>query len=739
MRSNARTIQRIAVVSVACATLTIIGLAVRSYWRNPLRGLPYHDSFPAGSADDWKAFGGTWNVVDGSIRNDSDERGAKLIGGSKSWRDYSLEADVELLGEGDAGLIVRARNAEEGVDSYSGYYAGLRTADNSLVIGMVDHGWVEHDPKPLPGGVHPFVWYHITLVAEGCRIYARAASMGSAEQAASSFEDPHCFGSGQIGLRSYSSGGVWKNVSVQAISDDRTAAEWANSAEASTVQRSSASEGVLTSLPAGGFEGQTPVEKSSSCDSPTEEGAEQPQLVPHISSLRYMSGVSSPLTTVRGAVVLTSPVVYVQDSTGGVAIPGPQNPPLRLGDEVQVTGKIEPHGFSSTLRQAKVCHLWAGAPIPPLAVTANQAATGSFDAMFVELEGHLRDKVLGSQGTWILDLDDGEQSFRALVSAGHSNTSLRNLSKESMLRLRGICVVDPAYTQNLTPFVILLPSTEGVEVVAGPPWWSMRYLVASGFAIVTLVLLGYLFYLRVKHWRLRAILDERGRLAHEMHDTIAQSFAGIGFQLQAIRNGIPPDAQLLYQQIDLASELARRSHEEARRHIALLRPESTESSSLIAVLESYANKMVEGGDVSVTVSTAGNATAIPLRIKDTLFRIGQEAVANAIRHANPEELRIEIRYEDSGVKLIVEDDGAGFIPGTQSNGFGLIGMRKRAESISAHLQLTSAPGRGTRIEVISPLPPKRTILTWTRYVWGLFREQPHYATKGTVENPYTYR
>jgi two-component sensor histidine kinase len=728
-----------AIALVACATVALAAFALRSYWRNALSGLPYHDSFSVGSADDWKAFGGTWNVVDGSIRNDSDERGAKLIGGSKSWRNYSLDADVQLLGEGDAGLIVRARNAEEGVDSYSGYYAGLRTADNSLVIGMVDHGWVEHDPKPVPGGVHPFVWYHITLVVEGCRIYARASAMGSAEQAASSFEDQHCFGSGQIGLRSYSSGGVWKNVSVKPISDDRSATEWANSAEASTVQRSSASEGVLTSLPAGGFEGQTPVEKAGNCDGPKEDRTEQPQLVPHISSLRYVSGVTSPLTTVRGAVVLTSPVVYVQDSTGGVAIPGTQNPPLRLGDEVQVTGKIEPHGFSSTLREAKVCHLWAGAPIPPLAVTANQAATGSFDAMFVELEGHLRNKVLGSQGTWILELDDGEQSFRALVSAGHSNTSVRNLSKESLLRLRGICVVDPAYTQNLTPFVILLPSTEGVEVVAGPPWWSMRYLVASGFVIITLVLLGYLFYLRVKHWRLRAILDERGRLAHEMHDTIAQSFAGIGFQLQAIRNGIPPDAQLLQQQIDLASDLARRSHEEARRHFALLRPEATASSSLNSVLDTYANKMVEGGEVNVTVSTEGVATAIPLRIKDTLFRIGQEAIANAIRHAKPDELRIEIRYENSSVKLIVKDDGAGFILGTQSNGFGLIGMRKRAESISAHLQLTSEPGRGTRVEVVSPLPPKLTILTWTSHVWRLLRERPHYATKGTVENPYTYR
>jgi signal transduction histidine kinase len=727
------------VAGAACLVSASAALAVWIFVKSPQRGLPYHDSFASGSADEWKAYGGTWEVANGSIRNESDERGAKVVTGSRNWRNYSLHADVELLGDGDAGLIVRAGNAEEGVDSYSGYYAGLRTADNSLVIGMVDHGWVEHAPKPLPGGVRPFVWYHLNVVADGCRIFARATELGTSNQTTNSLEDRNCFASGKVGLRSYSSGGIWRNVKVVALGRKPWAWPQTSTTEASIVERSSASESLLTSSLPGTPEGRLLSGNSSDSRAAAPGNVNRGELVQHISSLRYMSGVTSFLTTVRGAVVLTSPVLYVQDATGGVAVLDPRSPPLRLGDEVQVTGRIEPRGFSSILRDATVWDLSAGTPIPPLSVTANQAATGSFDAMFVELEGHLRSKTVGPGNTWILNLDDGDQSFRAIVRARHASNSIRSLSNNSLLRLRGICAVDRSYTRNLVPFVILLPSTDAVEVVAGPPWWSMRYLVASSFLVLLLVLLAYLIYLRAKHWRLRAILDERESLAHEMHDTVAQSFAGIGFQLQAIRNEIPSDAFLLHRQLDLASALARSSHEEVRRSIALLRPEWFESRELLAVLESYARKMVEGGCVNVTVSREGNVSGVPVRIKDTLFRIGQEAIANAIRHADSTEIRIEMRCAEGTVRLAVEDNGVGFTPSSQSSGFGLVGMRRRAESISGILRIRSALEEGTRVEIDAPLPPKLTVLAWWQHRWRHVMERPSYAAESSVQNPYSYR
>src|SRR5580700_2538859 len=110
-------------IVVALAALGSIALLLL----NSSRGLPYHDSFAQGKIDEWTAYDGNWNLVDGSVTNDSDERGAKLIVGSPRWRSYAIDADLQLIGGGDAGLLLRTSNIERGVDSYDGYYAGLRT------------------------------------------------------------------------------------------------------------------------------------------------------------------------------------------------------------------------------------------------------------------------------------------------------------------------------------------------------------------------------------------------------------------------------------------------------------------------------------------------------------------------------------------------------------------------------------------------------------------------------------
>jgi hypothetical protein len=141
--------------------LALIGSRV--YLHRPNRGLPYCDSFAEGKADEWKALGGTWELVNGMMRNDSDERGAKLLTGSPYWRNYSIEADIDLLGiNGDAGLIIRSSDEEDGVNAYTGYYAGVRTIDNSLVLGRAEHGWVEVNKQSQGhGGIRPAQWYHL--------------------------------------------------------------------------------------------------------------------------------------------------------------------------------------------------------------------------------------------------------------------------------------------------------------------------------------------------------------------------------------------------------------------------------------------------------------------------------------------------------------------------------------------------------------------------------------------------
>ena len=378
---------------------------------------------------------------------------------------------------------------------------------------------------------------------------------------------------------------------------------------------------------------------------------------------------------------------------------------------------MHPGDFSSTMEQATVQVLWARTPMPPISVTAFQASSGKFDATFIEVQGRLTGKEHGPDNTLILDLDEGPQSFRAILNPGRSDYLFGKLKLNSSLRLRGICVVDAEFTKNLTPFVLLLRSNEDLDILAGPPWWSTGHVIAIVFATLLLALVAVSLYHRVEHWRLHAILEERGRMAHEMHDTLAQSFAGIGFQLQAIRNGIHKENSAVLQQLDMASNLVRHSHEEARRSIATLRTEDLESEDILSALDHCARRMVEGGSVRVLSEREGDQRPIPLRIADTLYRIGQEGVANAVRHAQPTILTIRLKYSENLASLQIEDNGAGFVQGNGLLGFGIRGMRRRAQSISAAFQLQSKPGEGTRIEIAAPLPPRVTFTTWPRLFW----------------------
>jgi hypothetical protein len=519
--------------------LPVASLGLCAYLRSPARGLPSQDSFAQGRADGWEAFGGTWEVVDGSMRNDSDERGAKLLTGSRYWRNYSIEADIMLLGSGgDAGLIVRSSDEEQGVDSYTGYYAGLRSGDDALVLGRAGHGWTEALTKlnPAQGSVKTLQWYHLKILAYGCQIAATATMPSKAGATTATVTEKDCITSGRAGLRSYSSGGVWRNVVIRSATERDLA---------SMTGRSTASDAVAGPRSGGdnqgspGFDAPTPRNELFTFHSSSNT---QP-----ISSLRLTSFAKPAMATVRGIVIITAPILVVQDSTGGVSVPQPTAPPLKVGDQVEVSGEVHLNDFSSSLEHATVRVLWEGTPMPAVTVSASQAATGAFDATFIEVEGRLRSKKYGPDNTLVFTFDAGSQSFGAIMSRGRGDYIFGKLKANSLLRLRGICMVDPAHTNNLTPFVLLLRSADDVDVLAGPPWWSTGHLVVTAFAILALALAANFFYGRAERWRLRAVLDERERLAHEIHDTLAQSFAGIGFQIEAIRSGVPGELPATHQ------------------------------------------------------------------------------------------------------------------------------------------------------------------------------------------------
>uniref|UniRef100_UPI00145FA730 PAS domain S-box protein n=1 Tax=Brasilonema sp. UFV-L1 TaxID=2234130 RepID=UPI00145FA730 len=199
-----------------------------------------------------------------------------------------------------------------------------------------------------------------------------------------------------------------------------------------------------------------------------------------------------------------------------------------------------------------------------------------------------------------------------------------------------------------------------------------------------------------------SILDERNRMAREIHDTLAQAFTGILAQVGAAKQVLTDDVEATQAHLDLIKELARTGLTEARRSVVALRPQLLEEGSLQSALHRLiAQIRTAAMDVSLYYEIEGAVYSLPTEVENNLLRIGQEALTNAIRYANADEIRVELVYDRHQFCLRVRDNGQGFGVGSisASEGFGLLGMSERAERIGAQLTIRSQPGQGTEIIV----------------------------------------
>ncbi|MEG4816945.1 PAS domain S-box protein [Microcoleus sp. K5-D4] len=199
-----------------------------------------------------------------------------------------------------------------------------------------------------------------------------------------------------------------------------------------------------------------------------------------------------------------------------------------------------------------------------------------------------------------------------------------------------------------------------------------------------------------------SILEERNRMAREIHDTLAQSFTGILAQVGAAKQVLTDDLEATGAHLDLIKELARTGLTEARRSVVALRPQLLEEGSLQSALHRLiAQIRTAAMDTTLYYETEGTVYSLPAEVENNLLRIGQEALTNAIRYANADEIRVELVYDRDQFCLRVRDNGQGFGVGSisASEGFGLLGMSERAERIGAQLTIRSQPGQGTEIIV----------------------------------------
>jgi signal transduction histidine kinase len=205
--------------------------------------------------------------------------------------------------------------------------------------------------------------------------------------------------------------------------------------------------------------------------------------------------------------------------------------------------------------------------------------------------------------------------------------------------------------------------------------------------------------------RFAAVLEERTRLARDIHDTLLQGFTGIALKLVAATSRVtePPESVVALR--DLIG-LAQQTLIDARRAVWDLRSPSLEGADFPAALRSAAEDCVRGTELRFEYDIGGPPRPVDQEIEAVMVRVVQEAITNVVKHAIAQTVRVRLSFETRSVRLSVIDDGRGFVldPDLHTYGghWGLLGMRERASQVHGKLSVRSTPGYGTELVLRVP-------------------------------------
>ena len=281
-----------------------------------------------------------------------------------------------------------------------------------------------------------------------------------------------------------------------------------------------------------------------------------------------------------------------------------------------------------------------------------------------------------------------------------------------------------AFYTNLEPgsyqFRVIACNNDGVWNESGT---TLKFIVLPAFhqtvwfrilCIIALVLCLWLLYLlRLKQATaqvqqgLRARMEERVRIARELHDTLLQGFQGLMLRFHAVTKTIPenlPARRSMENALDRADEILL----EGRERVRDLRQDQMSPSELPHMLAACGQELSRDRQIRFSLSIIGTQQPLHPTVADEAYRIGREALTNAFQHSEASKIEIEITYDDSRVGLRVRDDGAGISHDVLHRGrvghWGLPGMRERAQKVGGQLKIWSQVGAGTEIELAIPAP-----------------------------------
>jgi signal transduction histidine kinase/ligand-binding sensor domain-containing protein len=256
-----------------------------------------------------------------------------------------------------------------------------------------------------------------------------------------------------------------------------------------------------------------------------------------------------------------------------------------------------------------------------------------------------------------------------------------------------------------------------VRILILPAWWNTWWFRTS-YMVAFLALLWALYRYRLHQIaqefsvRLEERVNERTRIARELHDTLLQSFHGLLFRFQAARNMLPRRSEEAIQALDGAITRAEEAIAEGRGAIQDLRAEPSAHSDLEHLLSVMGQELEGSQDANhnsarFSVTVEGKREALSPILQDEVYRIARELLRNAFQHAQAREIEADIRYNRAQLRLRIRDDGKGIDPkvlhdGSRAGHWGLPGIRERAKRIGAQLDFWSQTGAGTEVQLTIP-------------------------------------
>jgi signal transduction histidine kinase len=217
--------------------------------------------------------------------------------------------------------------------------------------------------------------------------------------------------------------------------------------------------------------------------------------------------------------------------------------------------------------------------------------------------------------------------------------------------------------------------------------------------------------------RLAGMLEERTRLARELHDTLLQGVTGVALQVRAALPYIGLESDRALTLLEQVAELAEKTSREARQAVWDIRPSALGRREFVRAVEATARRTLAGAPIALHAAATGRLRRLPVEVQGAVLRIVQEAVANVVRHAEASSVRVTLAYGSRYLRVSIADDGRGFRVEPDfrryAGHWGLLGMRERAQQIGASLRVRSEPDAGTTVIVdvaLRPVVQKRSLV-----------------------------